>query len=110
MRKLGRRAFISSAFALVGLGAFGVDATFGAIEALDPAIVKSELRVKTELEGAFVDDVIEKAKKGELPVKILHAAFRYARDKNRTQRMVYFKKGLETLTKRAGLKIAFLDF
>jgi len=110
MKRLSRRAFILGAFALVGLSAWRVDTAFGAIDALDPAIVKSELRVKTELESAFVDDVIEKAKRGALPVKILQAAFRYARNKNKTQRMIYFKKCLEVLSKQAGLKIVFLDF
>jgi len=110
MKRLGRRAFIAGAFAFVGVGAFRVDTAWGAIEALDPAFVKSELRVKTELEDAFVDDVINKAKEGELPVKILQAAFRYARNKSKTKRMIYFKTCLIALTKQAGLKIAFLDF
>lgn len=110
MEKMGRRAFIARAAALAGAGALLLHEPARASEALDPEILKSQLYVKTELEGAFVDDVVAMTRKGTLPAKILASAYRYALTKDSSHRVIYFKKCLEILTKRTGLRIKFKDF
>ena len=107
---MGRRAFIARAVAFVGSGVFLLSRDVGAEEALDPATLKSQLCVKTKLEEAFVDDVLDKVDEGLLPRKILIAAYRYALKKGRSQRLIFFKSCLETLAKRAGIKIEFKSF
>ncbi|MBQ9875440.1 MAG: hypothetical protein IJM30_13380 [Thermoguttaceae bacterium] len=106
-KTMGRRAFIGRVATLVGAGYFLAGRSAGASEALDPEILKSQLRAKTEREKAFVDDVVQKASDGILPMKIFTTARRYALQKDASQRVVYFKMCLEALTKRAGLKIVF---
>ena len=110
MKKMGRRAFIARAVALACAGFVLPRRLSSASEALDPEILKTQLRAKTELERAFVDDVVEKSNAGILPVKILTTAYRYALGKGSSSRMVYFKKCLETLTRRAGINITFKNF
>ncbi|MBP5621615.1 MAG: hypothetical protein J6X44_06325 [Thermoguttaceae bacterium] len=110
MKKMGRRAFIARAVALTCAGTLFPRQTASAAEALDPDILKAQLCAKTELECAFVDDVVDKAKDGTLPIKILTTAYRYALSKGRSSRLIYFKRCLEELTKRAGLKITFKNF
>lgn len=107
---MGRRAFIARAVAFVGSGVLLLSRDVGAEEALDPATLKSQLCVKTKLEEAFVDDVLDKVDEGLLPRKILIAAYRYALKKSRSQRLIFFKDCLETLSKRAGIKIEFKKF
>lgn len=107
---MGRRRFIFDALSLVGLGLVALNQDANAVEALDPEILKNQLCVKTDAEEAFVDDVIDKAKSGELPMKFLTNAYRYAIQKNKSQRVVYFKRALEALCKRAGRKIEFKSF
>ena len=110
MKKMGRRAFIARAVALACAGTLFRRQTASAAEALDPDILKMQLCAKTELECAFVDDVVDKAKDGTLPIKILTTAYRYALSKGRSSRLIYFKRCLEELTRRAGLKITFKSF
>ena len=107
---MGRRAFIARAVAFVGSGVLLLSRDVGAEEALDPATLKSQLCVNTKLEEAFVDDVLDKVDEGLLPRKILIAAYRYALKKSRSQRLIFFKDCLETLSKRAGIKIEFKKF
>ena len=109
MKKISRRDFTVCALGFV-VGLFGRRGAFGAIDALDAALVKQELRVKTDAEGAFVDDVIAKTRSGEIPPNILNAAYRYAVKKDGGRRVYYFARCLEILTKRAGLNVKFLKF
>jgi hypothetical protein len=109
MKKISRRGF---AICVLGLGA-GLLPTcdvFGASDLFDATLVKQNLRVKTDAEGAFVDDVVAKARSGEIPANILNAAYRYAVKKDAGRRVYYFSYCLEILTKRAGLNVKFLKF
>lgn len=112
MQNQNRRVFIVRSLAFLGLIGLGADATFGASvgELLDSEFLKTELRVKTDAEGAFVADVVDKVKEGELPLKTLQIAYSYAMKKDKSRRVIYFKKCLEILTQRAGIKIKFLNF
>lgn len=109
MKNISRRNFI---FCAAGLGAvlWGGRDAFGGYDALDAALVKQELRVKTDAEGAFVDDVVAKTRAGEIPVNILNAAYRYALKKDGARRVYYFARCLEILTRKAGLYVKFLKF
>ncbi len=109
MKKISRRYF---AICVLGLGAglFGSRGVFGAVDAFDAALVKQELRVKTDAEGAFVDDVVAKARAGQIPANILNAAYRYALTKAAGRRVHYFARCLEILTQRAGINVKFLKF
>lgn len=109
MKKLSRRDFTISVLSL-GVGLLVSDGAFGAIDALDAALVKQELRVKTDAESAFVDDVVAKTRAGEIPANILDAAYRYALKKDGGRRVYYFARCLEILTKRAGVNVKFLKF
>ena len=109
MKNLSRRRFTTYLLGL-GVGFLGSRGAFGASDAFDAALVKQELRVKTEAEGAFVDDVVAKTRAGEIPANILNAAYRYALKKDGGRRVHYFARCLEILTKRAGLNVKFLKF
>ena len=106
-RRTSRRAFLARALAFVGASAFALAGATDASELLDAETLKYQLRVKTKKEEEFVDDVVAKAKSGELPMKILIAARRRALEKSDSRRVLYFKVYLETLSKSAGLKIVF---
>ena len=113
MRKTGRRAFFAQALSLIVVGALGgVGTAYGGAgsDFLDSEIIKAELRVATRAQAAYVDDVVDKAKSGILPVKILVTAYRYAMRHEVGRRPYYFKICVEQLAKKAGLKIAFLSF
>ena len=109
MKKISRRGF---AICVLGLGAglLPVCDVFGATNAFDASLVKQELRVRTDAEGAFVDDVVAKTRSGEIPANILNAAYRYAIKKDVGRRVYYFAYCLEILTKRAGLTVEFRKF
>ncbi|MBQ7815587.1 MAG: hypothetical protein IJ387_13980 [Thermoguttaceae bacterium] len=109
MKNISRRNFI---FHVAGFGAslFLARDAFGGYDALDSALVKQELRVKTDAEGAFIDDVVAKTRAGQIPVNILNAAYRYALKKNGARRVYYFSRCLEILTQKSGLKVEFLKF
>lgn len=109
MQKLSRRGF---AICVLGLaaGLFPSRDVFGASDAFDAALVKQELRVRTDAEGAFVDDVVAKTLDGEIPANILNAAYRYAVKKDAGRRVYYFAYCLEILTKKAGLNVKFRKF
>ncbi|MBQ2789291.1 MAG: hypothetical protein IJE97_06610 [Thermoguttaceae bacterium] len=109
MKNISRRDF---AICVLGLGAglLSSRGALGAIDAFDATLVKQELRVKTDAEGAFVDDVIAKTRAGEIPANILNAAYSYAKRKDGARRVYYFARCLEILTKRAGLDVKFLKF
>lgn len=107
---MGRRRFIAGAVSFVGLSLLGSGRHANAAEALDPEILKTQLRVKNDAEEAFVDDVVKKVKEGAIPTSILTSAYRYAIKKETSKRMIYFKYCLETLTKRAGIKVQFKTF
>lgn len=109
MKNTSRRNFIFHA-AGFGAGLFLARDAFGGYDALDSALVKQELRVKTDAEGAFIDDVVAKTRAGQIPVNILNAAYRYALKKNGARRVYYFARCLEILTQKAGLKVEFLKF
>lgn len=113
MKKTGRREFFAQVAALAALGALGGAgiAQGGSVSSiLDSEKLKAELRVTTEAQGAYVDDVVEKAKDGELPVKIVTASYRYAMRREVGRRPLYFKICVEHLAKQAGLKLSFLSF
>ena len=110
MNRIGRRAFIARAFAMLALGALSVGTAYGGAGALDADKLKAALRVKTDAEADFVDDVVEKVSQGALPYKIFYAAYKYAMRKAVGLRVRYFKICLENLVKQAGLKISFLSF
>ena len=109
MKNISRRDFLSCVAAF-GTGLLSAREVFGGYDALDPTLVKQELRVKTDAEGAFVDDVVAKTRAGEIPANILNAAYRYAIKKDGGRRVYYFARCLEILTKRAGLNVKFLKF
>ncbi|MBP3558184.1 MAG: hypothetical protein J6K20_10875 [Thermoguttaceae bacterium] len=109
MKKFSRRGFTIGVLGF-GAGLFLSRDVLGALDALDAALVKQELRVKTDAEGAFVDDVVAKTRSGEIPPNILNAAYRYAVKKDGGRRVYYFARCLEILTKRAGLNVKFLKF
>ena len=109
MKKLSRRDFAICVLS-IGAGLLYSRDVFGSIDALDAALVKQKLRVKTDAESAFVDDVVAKTRAGEIPANILNAAYRYALKKEGARRVYYFARCLEILTKRAGLNVKFLKF
>ena len=109
MKKISRRDFTVGVLGL-GIGLLGSRGALGAFDAFDAALVKQELRVKTDAESAFVDDVVAKTRAGEIPANILNAAYRYALKKDGARRVHYFARCLEILTKRAGLNVKFLKF
>ena len=106
MKKISRRNFT---LCVLGLGASLLSSrdVLGAGDAFDAALVKQDLRVKTDAEGAFVDDIVAKARSGEIPANILNAAYRYAVKKDVGRRVYYFAYCLEILTKKAGLNVKF---
>jgi hypothetical protein len=106
MQKISRRGFALSIFGL-GAGLLFSRDVLGASDAFDASLVKQDLRVKTDAEGAFVDDVVAKARAGEIPANILNAAYRYAVKKDAGRRVYYFAYCLEILTKKAGLNVKF---
>lgn len=113
MERTGRRAFFAQALSLLVVATLGGSRTvYGGSPSslLDADRLKLELRVKTEAEGAYVDDVVDKAKSGIIPVKILTTAYRYAMQREAGRRPRYFKICIEQLAKKAGLKISFLSF
>ena len=113
MRKTGRRAFLAQLLAFAAFGAAGGGATaYGGSTSplLDADKLKLELRVTTQAQEAYVDDVVDKVKKGLLPLTILTAAYKYAMKREVGRRPLYFKICLEQLAKKAGLKLSFLSF
>lgn len=109
MKTISRRDFTLCVLGF-GVGLCGARDVFGAVDAFDATLVKQELRVKTDAEGAFVDDVVAKARAGEIPANILNAAYRYALQKGAGRRVYYFANCLKILTQRAGLNVKFLKF
>ncbi len=110
MKTVARRDFILQAAVCLGTGLFAGRAALGANVALDSALLKQELRVRTDAEAAFVDDAVAKTRAGEIPVEILTASYRHALKKDVGRRVYYFANCLKILTQRAGLKVKFLKF
>ena len=113
MKKTGRRAFLTlvlMALAAGSLSAGGI--AFGAVapSVLDSDSLKMELRVTTDAQAAYVDDVVEKVKKGAIPTQILTSAYRYAMRQEKSRRPIYFRICVEQLCKKAGIKVPFLSF
>lgn len=113
MKRTGRRAFIAQALALVVVATLGgARSALGdsSSSLLDAETLKLELRTKTEAEAAYIDEIVEKAKEGKIPVKFLTVAYRYAMQREAGRRPLYFKICLEQLTKKAGLNLTFSSF
>ena len=111
MRRIGRRAFCAQAFAFAAAVAYGVCSkparSAQAASALDAERLRSELRVTTQAQGKYVDDVVEKVEKGELPYKIFITAYKYAMKRDASKRPYYFKLCTEQLAKKSGLRLDF---
>ena len=110
MNRIGRRSFIARAFATLAFGAFALDAARASSGTLDADKLKAELRATTCAQAKFIDDVVDKVKKGYVPEKLLYTAYRYAMKKEVGRRVFYFRLCLVELAKRAGLKVKFLSF
>ena len=110
MNRIGRRAFIARAFATVAFGAVGLKFARASSDKLDAETLKVALRATTDEQARFIDDVVEKVEKGDVPEKMLYAAYRYAMKREPGRRVFYFRLCLVELAKRAGLKVVFLTF
>lgn len=75
-------------------------------ETLTADILKKKLYAKTETEEAYCDRIIQKRNEGVLPNKILYTAYRYAVDKDKDRRFIYFQKSLEKLCADAKIELS----
>ena len=110
MYETNRRGFLALALCACALGAFPVNSARADAPLFDADTLKKKLRVTTEAQSDFVDDVIRKEQNGELPSSMLRASYRYAMGKEASRRIYFFRLCLANLVKRAGLKIEFLPF
>ncbi|MDO5309384.1 MAG: hypothetical protein Q4G03_07825 [Planctomycetia bacterium] len=113
MKRIGRRAFLARTLTALVVGAtssFSWSSAGAAVETLNAEYLKRQLVAKTDAECAFIDDVVEKARTGVIPMKFLEMAYRYAMKKSSKHRLFYFKQALSQLCKQAGLKVSFLSF
>ncbi len=106
-RKISRREAILRGF--LGIGALWVTSSvtppiFGA-EALDYENLSVTLFPKTEKEKDYLKRIASQVRKGELPRKLVYAAWQYATKKAKTRRVIYFDSTLAILCKRAGVKL-----
>ena len=110
MCKTNRRTFLTRALGACLLSALFADVARADSDALDAETLKMKLRTTTDAQDAFVEDVVAKANRGELPVSILRVAYRYAMGKDATRRVYFFRLCLVNLAKKAKLRITFLSF
>lgn len=68
-------------------------------------ILRLKLYAKSEAENKYCDDVIKKRDEGVLPNRILVSAYRYAVQKEKTRRFIYFKTALERLCKEQKIEL-----
>ena len=67
MNMIGRRAFIARAFATLAFGTVGLEFARASSDKLDAEKLKVALRVTTDGQAKFIDDVVEKVEKGDVP-------------------------------------------
>ena len=66
-------------------------------------ILSAKLYAKTDSEKEYCDFVIRQRDQGNLPDRILYAAYRHAVNKEKDRRFTYFQHSLETLCKRENI-------
>jgi len=66
-------------------------------------VLKTTLFARTAEERQFCDYVIQKRDDGTIPRRIIYGVYQKAVTKDRSQRFIYFKTGLEILCKREGI-------
>jgi len=66
--------------------------------------MKAALRTAAPEEDGFIDYVVAKVRKNELPRKLVHSTFDWARNKPR-HKFQYFKRGLIVRAARRGIKL-----
>jgi hypothetical protein len=71
---------------------------------LDAEGLKRVLRCKTPEEEAFVDMIFEKVDQGELPLKYVFMAYRYAVKKSRS-RYYYFAAAIRKIAQAKGISL-----
>lgn len=72
---------------------------------LDAAAIKAALHTATVEEGGFIDYVLAKVKKGDLPAGLVDGTFQWARKKPTKYRFQYFKKALIVRAADMGINI-----
>ncbi len=72
-------------------------------QSLTANILSKTLYTKTPEENAYCAHVIAQRNSGNLTNKVLYGAYRFAVQKEKSHRFIYFKTALETLCQREGL-------
>ncbi len=76
---------------------------FEADQSLTAEVLSKTLYAKTSAEKEYCVYVIEQRNSGNLTNKVLYGAYRYAVEKEKARRFIYFKTALENLSRREGL-------
>jgi hypothetical protein len=71
---------------------------------LTAAQIKAGLRVIPEIDQGFVDSVVAKTHSGDLPRRILHAAYYYA-IKKEEHRFQHFERAIRIFASREGIRL-----
>jgi len=71
---------------------------------LTAAQIKAGLRVVPEIDQGFIDSVVAKTHRGELPRRILHAAYYYAAKKEE-HRFQHFQRAIRIFASREGIRL-----
>jgi hypothetical protein len=99
---------IRSIFLLLSLLSFGVimaSVVWGETTRLNAETMKAALRTDTIEEDGFIDYVIGKVNKGQLPADLVDSTFQWARKKSTKHRFQYFKYALMVRASYIGIKI-----
>ncbi|GHT44776.1 hypothetical protein FACS189454_03040 [Planctomycetales bacterium] len=91
--------------AIVSITSTFISAAEQSTQKLTADILKKTLWAKTPSEDAYCDFVIAQRNAKMLPEKILVGVYQKSLGKDRSRRMVYFQKALESACKTQGVKL-----
>ena len=77
-----------------------------AAEPLNYDQLAATLYPKTEGEKKYLKEIASLVQKKKIPLKVVDAAWRYAKEKQKSKRMHYFSETLTLLCKRSGIRPA----
>lgn len=104
-----RRQWLKSAAAMALIWAAIPWRVFSREPNIDPQVLREQLikglRVTTEGQRDYIDRVVALVAKGKLPASAVYAMFRWSRNRHQRYPFVFFRRGLDTLAAKRGIKI-----
>ena len=100
-----RRQFLFIGMQALGAVLLSGAAVLNAAEPITYDYLMAALRPKTEGEKKYLKEVVALVNAGDIPPKLVYAAWRVAAKKQKSRRVRYFAETLTILCKRSGVEL-----